>query len=99
MNSAFQTTPLVSVIVVAADSGPTLRECVRRVMECEVPLELILVDNGSSDGIPQAIERAMQQEWRLRPREHAGHSRAQALAARERAGDLQRRAIAEGKPR
>jgi len=67
MNSAFQTTPLVSVIVVAADSGPTLRECVRRVMECEVPLELILVDNGSSDGIPQAIERAMQQVWRLRP--------------------------------
>lgn len=67
MNSAFETTPLVSVIVVAADSGPTLRECVRRVMECEVPLELILVDNGSSDGTPQAIERAMQHEWRLRP--------------------------------
>lgn len=66
MNAAFQTTPTVSVIVVAADSGPTLRECVRRVMACEVPLELILVDNGSADGVPQAIERAMQQEWRLR---------------------------------
>ncbi|WNL47073.1 glycosyltransferase family 2 protein [Dyella sp. BiH032] len=66
MNAAFQTTPTVSVIVVAADSGPTLRECVRRVMACEVPLELILVDNGSGDGVPQAIERAMQQEWRLR---------------------------------
>ena len=66
MNTAFQTAPTVSVIVVAADSGPTLRECVRRVMACEVPLELILVDNGSADGVPQAIERAMQQEWRLR---------------------------------
>lgn len=67
MNSAFQTTPRVSVIVVAADSGPTLRECVRHVMECTVPLELILVDNGSADGIPQAIERALEQESRLRP--------------------------------
>jgi hypothetical protein len=64
--SVFQTTPSVSVIVVAADSGPTLRECVRRVMACSLPLELILVDNGSADGVPQAIERAMQQEWRLR---------------------------------
>lgn len=66
MNAAFQATPTVSVIVVAADSGSTLRECVRRVMACEVPLELILVDNGSGDGVPQAIERAMQHEWRLR---------------------------------
>ena len=66
MNAAFQTTPNVSVVVVAADSGPTLRECVRRVMACDVPLELILVDNGSGDGVPQAIERALQQEWRLR---------------------------------
>ena len=54
----------VSVIVVSADSGPSLRDCARRALESAVPLELILVDNGSTDGMPQSIER-----------DHAGESR------------------------
>lgn len=49
--------PAVSIIVVSADSGPTLRECARRVMACRVRLQFILIDNDSRDGTPQAIER------------------------------------------
>jgi GT2 family glycosyltransferase len=56
----------VSVIVVCADSGPSLRDCVQRVLDCTVPLELILIDNASNDGVPQAIEHAHERDPRLR---------------------------------
>lgn len=47
----------VSVIIVSADSGVGLRECVSRALASSVPVEVILVDNGSGDGVPQAIAR------------------------------------------
>jgi GT2 family glycosyltransferase len=56
----------VSVIVVCADSGPSLRDCVQRVLASAVPLELILIDNGSTDGVPQSIEQAHADESRLK---------------------------------
>ena len=56
----------LSVIVVAADSGPSLRECVRRLLASSVALELILVDNDSSDGVVPAIERAHADDVRLK---------------------------------
>ncbi|RCS29158.1 glycosyltransferase family 2 protein [Rhodanobacter denitrificans] len=56
----------LSVIVVSADSGQTLRECVRGVLASTLSLELILVDNDSRDGVPEAIERAHAHDTRLR---------------------------------
>ncbi|MFC5582104.1 glycosyltransferase family 2 protein [Rhodanobacter terrae] len=56
----------LSVIVVSADSGPALRECVRSVLVSPLSLELILVDNASRDGMPQAIERAHEHDHRLK---------------------------------
>jgi hypothetical protein len=54
------------VIVVCADSGASLRDCVGRALDSTVPLELILIDNASSDGVPQAIEQAHGAEPRLK---------------------------------
>jgi N-acetylglucosaminyl-diphospho-decaprenol L-rhamnosyltransferase len=64
--SAFDTTPLLSAIVVSADSGASLRDCVNSVLACTTSLELLLIDNASSDGIPQAIARAHENDARLK---------------------------------
>ncbi|MCX7512981.1 glycosyltransferase family 2 protein [Frateuria hangzhouensis] len=56
----------VSVIVVCADSGPSLRDCVQRVLDSTVPLELILIDNGSTDAVPSSIEQAHAHDPRLK---------------------------------
>ncbi|MGH8190403.1 MAG: glycosyltransferase family 2 protein, partial [Rhodanobacteraceae bacterium] len=56
----------VSIIIVSADSGPSLRECVVRALGSSVPVEVIIVDNASRDGVPQAIARAHEPDERLR---------------------------------
>ncbi|KRE88679.1 glycosyl transferase family 2 [Frateuria sp. Soil773] len=67
MNSPvlYSSRPVVSVIVVAADSGASMRDCIDRVLACELPLEVVLIDNGSADGVPQAIARAYEADARL----------------------------------
>ena len=56
---------IVSIIIVAADSGASLRDCVMRALASSVPVEVVVVDNASSDGIPQAIERGHQDDERV----------------------------------
>lgn len=56
----------LTVVVVAADSGPSLHECVARVLASDLSLELILVDNASGDGVPAAVEGAYQHDARLK---------------------------------
>jgi GT2 family glycosyltransferase len=66
MSALDTTSPALSVIVVSADSGPSLRDCVNSVLACTTPLELLLIDNASSDGVPQAIARARESDHRLK---------------------------------
>jgi N-acetylglucosaminyl-diphospho-decaprenol L-rhamnosyltransferase len=48
----------ISIVIVTADSGPSTRECVNRALASDVAVEVIVVDNGSEDGEPEAIARA-----------------------------------------
>ncbi len=60
------TAPQLSIIIVAADSGPSLRECVERALTGDVAAEVIVLDNASSDGISQAVEREHAHDARVR---------------------------------
>lgn len=57
---------LTSIVIVTADSGPSTRQCVNRALASDVPVEVIVVDNGSSDGQPEAIARGHAQDRRVR---------------------------------
>lgn len=57
---------LTSVVVVLADSGPFTRECVDHALASDVPVEVIVVDNGSTDGVPESLDRAYAGDDRVR---------------------------------
>lgn len=90
---AFRRSPFalpLSVVVVSADSGPALRECVQRVLTSSMALELLLIDNRSQDGVPQAIERAYAHDGRLRViynHSNLGFGAAVNVASRQAQGD------------
>lgn len=51
--------PLVSVVVVTFESEDDIEECVRSVLASDVPLEIVVVDNASSDQTVDCIVRIM----------------------------------------
>jgi GT2 family glycosyltransferase len=79
-----------SILIVSADSGPLLRECVVRALAADATAEVIVADNGSRDGIPQAVARAFENEKRLRVlynHRNLGFGPAVNVAARSAQGD------------
>ncbi len=57
---------LTSVVVVAADSGPLLPQCVDRVLASSAAVEVIVIDNASSDGAPAHAAAAHAGDARFR---------------------------------
>ncbi|MGN6479805.1 glycosyltransferase family 2 protein [Luteibacter sp.] len=57
---------LTSIVIVLADSGPLTRDCVEHALASDRPVEVILVDNGSDDGVPEALDRAYAADDRVR---------------------------------
>ncbi|HEY6942329.1 glycosyltransferase family 2 protein [Dokdonella sp.] len=57
---------LTSFVVVAADSGPLLEECVASVLAADAVVELVLVDNASGDGSIERVLGAHADDARMR---------------------------------
>lgn len=57
---------LTSVVVVAADSGPLLRKAIESALASSVRVEVVLVDNASTDGAVDQVMAGHRDEARLR---------------------------------
>jgi GT2 family glycosyltransferase len=57
---------LTSVVVVAADSGPLLLQCIDRVLGSDTPVEIVVVDNASRDGFAAKAAAAHADDARFR---------------------------------
>lgn len=60
----------VSVIIVNHNGGPLLAECVRSVLASNVPVDVIVGDNASTDGSLIDLRLACGGDWRLQIVEH-----------------------------
>ncbi len=52
------TAPLLSILIPVYNEERTIREILRRVRAVDVPKEIIVVDDGSTDGTPSALAEA-----------------------------------------
>ncbi len=57
---------LTSVIIVAADSGADLEDCIQRVLASPVPVEIVVSDNASSDDSVSVVAKRWIGDARLR---------------------------------
>lgn len=74
-------TPVVSVCIVNWNCRELLRACLQSLMVQEIPLEVIVVDNASTDGAADMVEREFPEVILVRNRVNAGFSRANNQAA------------------
>lgn len=79
--------PLVSVIVVAYQSGATLERCLTHLQaQTFADFEILLVDNASDDGAPQAATAVRPDIRLLEPHANLGFAAGNNLAARAARG-------------
>ena len=62
----------VSAVVVAFNGGPALQECVASLLAQTIPIEVIVVDNASTDGSVGELEREYGSSVRIERRERNG---------------------------
>ncbi len=82
-----KSTPTVSVIIVSYESGPTLERCLAGLAaQTFRDFEVLLVDNASSDGAPQAAVAADPSIRFLEPGANLGFAAGNNLAVRQARG-------------
>ena len=81
------TGPAISVIIVSYESGPTLERCLAALgAQTFTDFEILLVDNASTDGAPQAAAAADPTIRFLQPGANLGFAAGNNLAARQARG-------------
>lgn len=85
---ALVTPPLVSVIIVSWNAREYLRQCLVSLstQACPYPTEIIVVDNASSDGSPDIVEREFTHVRLIRNETNLGFSKANNIGIRESSG-------------
>jgi GT2 family glycosyltransferase len=79
--------PTISVVIVSYESGPTLERCLAGLdAQTVTDFEVLLVDNASTDGAPQAAAAADPTIRFLQPGANLGFAAGNNLAAREARG-------------
>src|SRR5262249_7414712 len=68
-----QTTPVVSVVLVLYNRAELTLRCLRSITACSVPLQVVLVDNASSDSTSTLLDR-VQNAIIVRQETNAGFS-------------------------
>ena len=83
--------PETSIIIVNYNAGPLLARCVEAALASNAKVEVIAVDNASSDGSVEGIETALANDNRLqiiRNSKNLGFSAANNIGAAKAAGDF-----------
>ncbi len=86
-----ETQPVVSIIIVNFNAGPLLTEAVRGALASPVPLEVFVVDNGSTDGSLALLKSVAGTDRRLRiiaNGRNLGFTRANNIALKQASGDF-----------
>ena len=79
--------PMISVIVVSYNTRDLLLDCLRTLYACtEAEIEVIVVDNASRDGSPDAVEREFPDVRVLRQPENTGFGRANNAGLQQASG-------------
>lgn len=90
-NEPVRVAGLTSIVVVAADSGPLLDACIDAGIASAARVEIILVDNASSDGVVERVAARHRDDVRLRiignPK-NLGFGPAVNIGARQARGDV-----------
>jgi hypothetical protein len=86
-----RSTPSISVVILSWNGGNYLKKCVKSVYESNYPkdlLEVIVVDNGSTDGSAKLVKRLYQQIELIETNKNLGFCEGNNVGIRQARGDI-----------